>query len=102
MRSPPPQATKTNPVKTPQNLISRSPSATITPSNVVSKSNNILVNQKYSIIITLFLNNDAENIKKFRPKKYPQYGLFLMDFFHEFFFFTAKLFKKIVALSVKC
>ena len=31
--------------------------------------------------------NDAENIKKLRPKKYPQYGLFLMDFFHEFFFF---------------
>ena len=55
MRSPPPQATKTNPVKTPQNLISRSPSATITPSNVVSKSNNILVNQKNNIIITLFL-----------------------------------------------
>ena len=43
MQSPSPQATKINPIKTPQNLISRSPSATITPSNVISKSNDILV-----------------------------------------------------------
>ena len=43
MQSPSPQATKINPIKTPQNLISHSPSATITPSNVFSKSNDILV-----------------------------------------------------------
>ena len=48
MCCPSPQATKINPVKTPQNLISHSPSATITSSNVVSKSNILVTPPKVS------------------------------------------------------
>ena len=56
MRTPPPLTAKNNPVKTHQNTIQRSsPSVTSTPSpsNVVSKSNTILVNTVHYILLIL-------------------------------------------------
>ena len=60
IRTPPPLTAKNNPVKTHQNTIQRSTSVTSTPSpsNVVSKSNTILVN---TIIILIVLKFNVRN-----------------------------------------